>query len=86
MRQLLRIGFVIFLSVAVLAVPVLSSVQASTFFGPIGCQADGFCNALCAFDPDCGSSGCVHNAPCASDADCQPLGFCAVYRLCVCTG
>lgn len=86
MRHLSRLGFIVFLSVAVLAVPVLSSVNADTFFGPIGCQADGFCNSFCLSDPDCGPQQCVHNAPCTSDADCQPLGFCAVYRLCVCTG
>lgn len=54
-------------------------------FGPIGCQADGFCNTPCLSDPDCAPS-CVHGKPCVTDADCQPLGECAVWRQCVCFG
>ncbi|HSR68751.1 MAG TPA: hypothetical protein VLU25_12505 [Acidobacteriota bacterium] len=83
MGRVFRLCFVVVLSLVVLSVPVLSS---ASFFPPIGCSADGFCNTSCVSDPDCGPPQCVHNAPCSDDEDCQPLGFCAVYRLCVCTG
>lgn len=82
MRHLWKVCFIAVLSAAILAVPLIPMAAAT----PIGCQADGFCNTFCLSDPDCGAPQCVHNKPCTTDADCQPLGFCATYRLCVCTG
>lgn len=53
---------------------------------PLDCDADGFCNTACgSLDPDCPEM-CQHGKPCVTDADCQPLGECAVWRQCVCFG
>ncbi len=86
MRYFWRFCFIAMISAALLSAPLISSVDATVLLPPIGCGADGFCNAFCASDPDCGPPQCVHNKACTTDGDCQPLGFCATYRLCVCTG
>lgn len=73
---------------AVLLLAFAAGFAGETLAGPtpIGCQADGFCNTSCASDPDCGAPSCQHGKPCVTDADCQPLGECAVWRQCVCFG
>lgn len=80
MHQVWRLCFIAILGAVVLSVPAMGLIT------PIGCGADGFCNTFCSSDPDCGPPQCVPDKPCTTDADCQPLGFCATYRLCVCTG
>jgi hypothetical protein len=83
-----RIAFLSALAgVTVLALgALLVGSETAAFPEPIGCGADGYCNPFCTFDPDCGPPACVPGKPCRTDADCQPLGYCATYRLCVCTG
>lgn len=74
-----------FLAAVLLLAFAAGFVAEAGFPTPIGCQQDGLCNTSCASDPDC-TPMCQHGKPCVTDADCQPLGECAVWRQCVCFG